>query len=61
VIRGDKIKVSPERLATFQAAPLDVQDAVEKLKARCLSEVALPGDLHALITMSVLIGHLQRV
>ena len=33
VVRGSKVKIAPERLAAFQGAPLDVQDAVEKLKA----------------------------
>lgn len=33
VVRGDRVKISPERLAAFQGAPLEVQDAVETIKA----------------------------
>ena len=33
VVRGSKVKIVPERLAAFQGAPMDVQDALEKLKA----------------------------
>jgi hypothetical protein len=32
-MRGSKIKILPERLAEFQGAPLDVQDALDRLTA----------------------------